>query len=250
MGALYKKARRANRISLNDQDKRDFFYETVCDFTQKDWQFFFKAWGINLSNISLNKMAARYPLMTQEIWKYNPLTKTGGDTQIDLYNRSFWTATANSWSTQEGSNGFIANAFDGSLTTYWHTNYGGGTGPTSPPFTITVNMGRNLPVKGFSVALRQSGSGVATAVKNIMVEVSDDNITWTAINTLFIPTSTPAVPQTRAGFISLNLSQGLQNFELPAPLSFRYFRFTIPTAADNNNNSANSALSEINVIKP
>ena len=242
MTALYEKARRATRISISDQDKRDFVYETLCDYTRQDWQLFFKSWGIAISNISINKMSAQYPLMTQEIWKYNPLTRTGGDSFVDLYSRSFWTITANSFATNEGTNGAAIRLLDGSLTTYWHSSYGTGTGPTSPAYTITVDMQRVLPVQGFSVALRQSGTGVATAVKNMRVEVSNDNSTWTQLNTF--------TPQTLPGYITLAKVQGLQQFLLPAPVSFRYFRFTIPTTADNDNNATSSALSEINVIKP
>jgi hypothetical protein len=242
MSELYKKARRASRISANDQDKRDFVYEALCDFTRQDWQLFFKAWGITISNISIAKMSTIYPLMTQEIWKYNPLTRSGGDSFIDLYSRSLWTVTANSFATNEGTNGYVSNLVDGNLATYWHSNYGTGTGPTAPPFAITVDMQRVLPVKGFSVALRNSGTGVTTAVKNIKVEVSNDNSTWTAVTTFS--------PQTTPNYITLAKIQGLQNFVMPSTISFRYFRFTIPTAADNDGNSSNSALSEINVIKP
>jgi hypothetical protein len=242
MTALYEKSRKANRISITDQDKRDFVYETICDYTHKDWLLFFKAWGITIGAPSAAKMAALYPLMTQEIWKYNPLTRTGGNTVVDLYNRALWTVTASSFATNEGTNGTANNLVDGSLTTYWHSNYGTGTGPTSPPFTITVDMQRSLPVAGVSIALRNSGSGVATAVKNMKLEVSDNNTTWTAVNTF--------TPQTLPGYITLAKIQGLQNFMMPAPMSFRYFRLSVPTSADNDANSVNSALSEINVIKP
>lgn len=242
MTELYKRARRAVRISLTDQDKRDFVYEALCDYTRNDWQLFFKAWGIAISNISVAKMSALYPLMTQEIWKYNPLTRTGGDTYIDLYNRALWTITSNSFATNEGTNGNATNLLDGSLTTYWHSNYGTGTGPTTPLYTITADLTRILPVKGFSIALRNSGTTVATAVKNMKVEVSSDNITWTPVNTF--------TPQTLPNYITLAKVQGLQNFLMPANLSFRYFRLSVPTVADNDNNATSSALSEINVIKP
>jgi hypothetical protein len=242
MTELYKRTRRAVRISLTDQDKRDFVYEALCDYTRTDWQLFFKSWGIAISNISVAKMSALYPLMTQEIWKYNPLTRTGGDTYIDLYNRALWTITSNSFATNEGTNGNSTNLLDGSLTTYWHSNYGTGTGPTTPLYTITVDMTRVLPVKGFSIALRNSGTTVATAVKNMKVEVSSDNVTWTPVNTF--------TPQTLPNYITLAKVQGLQNFIMPSNLSFRYFRLSVPTVADNDNNATSSALSEINVIKP
>jgi hypothetical protein len=186
-------------------------------------------------------MGALYPLSFQEIWKYNPLTKTGGDTQADP--RTIWNPTASSWSTSEGTNGFIANAFDGSFTTYWHSNYGTGTGPTTPPHTITVDMVVPTTIKGFSAALRQSGTGTATRVKNIRVQVSDDNINWT--NVTFAPGAS-----TIAGAFTLVNQQGLQSFNLTANITARYFRYVISAAADNDPSGNNSALSEINIVRP
>lgn len=247
MAALYKKARRANRISINDQDKRDFFYETLCEYTGLDWRLFFQKWGIAVSNISLNKMTA-LPLMLQEIWKYNPLTRTGGDTQADP--KQVWTMTGNSWATNEGTNGFVERAFDGLTTTYWHSSYGTGTGPTSPNantgnspgFHITVDMVKPTDIKGFRIALRQSGAGVATVVRNVKVEVSNDNNTWSLAS---FQTASPR----GAGFVTLAEVQGLQSFNLTATQTARYFRVSIPTNADNKNNGTSSALSEIDIIR-
>lgn len=237
MAALYQKARRANRISVNDQQKRDFVYETLCDYTRQDWRLFFKAWGIAVSNIALSRMA-QYPLMTQKIWEYNPITRVGGDSKADI--RFLWAgATANSFATNEGaSNGVIGAALDGSFTTYWHSNYGTGTGPTATPYIVTIDLGRSAPITGFSAALRQSGTGVATGVKEITVEVSDDNANWRPVT---FSTSGTTV-------FTMNMTQGLQTFNLSTPVNVRYFRYRIPNAAANNNNGASSALSEINIV--
>ncbi len=239
---LYKKTRRSNRISLTDQNKRDFVYETLCDFTRRDMRAFFRAWGITVSTISLNKMAGVYPLSFQEIWKYNPLTKTGGDTEI-ADKRVVWVPTASSWSTSEGTNGTINNAFDGSFTTYWHSNYGTGTGPTAPTHTITVDMAVPTVIKGFSAALRQSGTGTATRIKNIRVQVSDDNINWT-------PVTFVTGASTIAGAMTLLNQQGLQSFNLTADITARYFRYVVSATSDNDPTGNNSALSEINIVRP
>lgn len=239
---LYKKARRSNRISITDQNKRDFVYEALCEFTRRDMRAFFKAWGIMISTISLNKMAGVYPLSFQEIWKYNPLTKANGDTEV-ADKRMVWNATVNSWATNEGTNGFIANAFDNSLTTYWHSNYGTGTGPTSPQYTITVDMIYPTVIKGFSAALRQSGSGTATRVKNIRVQVSNDNVNW---NDVTFVTGASTIPSA----MTLGTQQGLQSFDLTANITARYFRYVIASTADNNPTANSSALSEINIVRP
>ena len=229
MGELYKKARRASRISLTDIDKHDFVYEAICDFTRKDWQLFFQKWGILISNVSMAKMSAKYPLMTQEIWKYNPLTRTGGNTIFDLYSPTLWTVTATSTATQEGS---LAGVTDGNATTYWHCVYN-----QAPPHRITVNMNNSLPIKGFTFTQRQGGG---RNIKNLTVEVSNDGTTWT--------------PVSGSPFL-LQKTDAAQNFNLPANITTRWFRVSVLTAADTYNTSTspdnnNTALAELNVIKP
>ncbi len=98
-------------------------------------------------------------------------------------------------------------------------------------------------IKGFSAALRQSGTGTATRVKNIRVQVSDDNITWTPV--MFAPGAS-----TIAGAMTLVNMQGLQSFNLTANITARYFRYVVSAAADNDPSGNNSALSEINIVRP
>ncbi|MES2777591.1 MAG: M60 family metallopeptidase [Bacteroidota bacterium] len=231
MGELYKKARRATRISLSDIDKHDFVYEAICDFTRQDWQIFFQKWGILISNVSVAKMSAKYPLMLQEIWKYNPLNRTGGTTTFDPYSRTLWTVTATSTATQEGS---LAGLTDGNPTTYWHTVYN-----QAPAHRITVNMNNNanLPIKGFTFTQRQGGG---RNIKNLVVEISNDGTTWT--------------PVSGSPFL-LQRIDAAQNFLLPANIVTKWFRVSVLTAADTYNTGTapdinNTALAEINVIKP
>ena len=236
MTELYKKARRAQRPSNNDQDKRDFVYETLCDFTRKDWRFFFNAWGMTVSNVSLTAIENKgYQLATQEIWKYNPLTGTGGNTFIDLYARSNWTVTFTSSNAEGvGSAGSVqAAVLDGNPATYWHTAYG----PSTMPQVITVDMGRTLPIKGFSFVQRQS---LSRNIKNLKVEISTDNANWTAVD------GSPLL---------LQRITAEQFFNLPSQVNARYFRLSILSASDTYNGSAapdgnNVCLADLNVIKP
>lgn len=232
MAELYKKARRANRISITDQDKRDFFYETISDYTKKDWQLFFKAWGINISNISINKISSRYNLMSQEIWKYNPLTRTGGDTFVDLYNRGLWTITPSSEEAGgEGPapNGRAVAVLDGNLTTFWHSNWSV-TSP-NPPHILTFDMGRALDIKGFKIWQRQS---LTRNIKNMVVEVSLNGTTWTTVD------GSP---------FALQRIAAEQQILLPATTRVRYFRFTVPAITDIYDGKF-AALAEVDVIKP
>lgn len=232
MTELYKKSRRANRISLTDQDKRDFVYETISDYTKKDWQLFFKAWGIAISNISIKKISDRYALMSQEIWKYNPLTRTGGDTHVNLYARSLWTVTPSSEEAGgEGPapNGRAVAVLDGNVGTFWHSNWSGAS--PNPPHVLTFDMGRALDIKGFKILQRQS---LTRNIKNLVVEISTDGTNWTTV------AGSP---------FALQRSAAEQLITLPATTRVRYFRFTVPTQADIYDGKF-AALAEVDVIRP
>lgn len=231
MGELYKKTRRATRISLTDIDKHDFVYEAICEFTHKDWRLFFSAWGITVSSISQNKMGALYPLMTQEIWKYNPLTKTGGNTLYDPYSKSGWVVTVSSVNAEGGGNG-INVLVDGVASTYWHSAY-----DVAMPHIITVDMGKQLDIKGFSFLQRQN---LNRNIKNLKVETSTDGTTWT--------------PVTGSPFLLQRIAAE-QFYTLPTTINVRYFKLSVlaqpdtynaGTGADNNNTS----LAEVSIIKP
>ena len=240
MKELYKKARRATRFAQTDQDMRDFFFETVCDFTHRDMLPFFNAWAILVSNISTDKMAQKWPLMDLpaggELWRYNPMNHQYiMFVAPDPFVRSNWNIAANSEQlTGEGSgNGPATAMLDDNLDTYWHSSYSSG-GSTTPPFIITVFLGGGSAViNGFAFAQRQSGTGTARAVKNIEVETSTDGNSWAI-----------------AGTFALQDIQGLQNFTLPGTITAKYFRLTISTVDDIYDGTPYASLSEINIIKP
>ena len=240
MTELYKKARRATRISLSDQDKRDFVYETLCDFTHKDWLYFFKAWGINISNISKAKMSALYPIMNQEIWKYNPLTGLGGDDifNLDPYAKSNW--SIKSFSSQESEanegpgNGLATAIIDGNQLTYWHSQYD--PNDAIPPHILVVDIGKSLPINGFLFTQREY---YYRNIKNLKVETSNDGITWTVVSgspfLLAEGTVSPNLPQTKT---------------LPATITCRYFKLTVVSTSDVYDGTNYASLAEVDVTHP
>lgn len=240
MGELYKRARRAVRLSLTDQDKRDFVYEALCDYTRKDWAIFFIKWGIGVSNVSRNKMS-KYPIMNQEIWKYNPLTRTGGDTFFnpDPYANSNW--TIHSFSSEEAGgegavSGYAKAIIDGDVNSFWHSRWNGAQ--PEPPHWIIVDFSnilsptRSIDVAGFRFWQRQS---LTRNIKTVRIEVSNNLTTWT---------------QVAGSPFNLLSVAAEQTLTLPAPINCRYVRLTVPTRADIYDGTQYAALGEFNVIKP
>jgi len=229
MTQLYKNARRAERMSLTDQAKRDFLFETICQYTGLNWITFFRQWGIAVSNISQNKYA-HLLLLNQNITTYNPLTRTGGDGE---FGRSIWTVTPSSEEAGgEGAapQGRAVAVLDGNATTFWHSRWS--TNEASHPHTLTFDMfGRN-PVQGFRITQRENGS---RNIKYLTIEVSNDNQNWTPV---------PGSP------FELARANGPQDLMLPEVLNVRYFRVGTQTAADVYDGSKYAALAEVDIIKP
>ena len=237
MTELYRRSRRAVRQSSTTLAKHDFVYETVSDYTHKDWQVFFRQWGITISNTAIARVAAKgYPTMLQEIWKYNPYTRTGGDTYIDPYSRSTWSIV--SYSSEEPSgegppNGLAASILDGNLNTFWHSQWAART--ATPPHYIIIDLGAAtkvpLSISGFRYAHR---AGLARRAAKIDIEVSNDNANWTLVS---------GSPFTLAAVA------GLQTFNFASPVTTRYIKISAPNATYAADGSDFLAIGEFEVFK-
>lgn len=177
MTKLYTEARHAQRLANNDLDKHDFTYEKLSEYAQLDLSAFFDAWGINISKQSVNKVSAKYPLMTKQVWTYNPLNKTGGTANI--------VPTILMLNSSQSNEGSPAAMLDNNSTTYWHSQYSPApTAAQSYPFTIIYSQNVRTPIKGMFFFPRNS---TAQRVKDIEILISDDNVNFTSVGTTQIP---------------------------------------------------------------
>ncbi len=220
---LYRAAREVDTLSANDQEKRDFFYETLSDFMQKDTKLFFSAWGIPLSANAKNKVAAEgYDLLTTTLWTYDPVQDTGGTGHLNPYNNTSWSVVSTSSHTDPGS-----NAIDGDANTFWQSDWSHGA---TPPHSITIDMGLTLQVGSFYFMQRLDNLGVVQ-IKFVQVEVSNDGENWTYLKTFHLQEH-PNDPK--------------QVFRLDQQHTFRYFKLVIPTVASLYG-SRDLALAEVGV---
>lgn len=172
MAYLYRRTRHAQRYSLTDLDKHDFLYEAVCEYTGLDYYKFFLAWGIQVSQQSRDLMGARYPeKLKQDIWNYNPLTKTGGDNVVDYsLPRSEWAVYFDSQEI-EGEDGAATNILDGNVNTFWHSQWYAAS-PAYPHY-LTIDMKENHDdLHGIYITLRQNNIG--TQPKHMEVWLGPD----------------------------------------------------------------------------
>jgi hypothetical protein len=232
MAYLYTKTRNATRLSNNIQDRKDFFYESVSEYTQTDFFPFMQAWGINVSLQSRRAIAAKgYPKLRKEIWKYDPISNTGGDTDIPTkfdYARTSWSIVG--FSTEEPNEGAAPQGravavLDGDLNTFWHTQWSGTDQP--PPHHIIIDMKEEIDVKGFFFYLRQNSANGRP--RNIEILVSADNQTWRSLGTHDLANSTAR-----------------QEVVLSGLEKFQYMRFNFND--QNHVNNVHATMAEIGVF--
>lgn len=235
MPYLYAQGRRTLRPPTSNILKHDFVYTNLCDFTQINWQPFFEAWGIQLSNIAIAQMTAKYPMLTKEVWKYNHNTRTGGNTLIpDPYLRTSWRIA--SFSSEEAGgegpiNGRAAVIIDGDPATFWHSRWSSNT--ANPPHSIVIDFTKKISFNQFYYAQRSSGG---RRIKNLHIELSNDNVTWT---------TAPGSP-----FLMSNTNFGIINYNFPSTVSARYIRIGTKTNADAYDGTNFAAIGEFGIIKP
>jgi len=149
MTRLYTKTRHALRTSNNDQDRIDFVYNELCDFTGINMLPFFDHWGLRVSEQQQDIVGVHnYPYLDKQIWLYDPRTKTGGDEPFTYVpagkDRSEWKVL--NYDSQVDKYP-AENTLDGDNGTFWSIVYSG----TIPPYPhhITFDMGSKQKIMGF-----------------------------------------------------------------------------------------------------
>lgn len=122
------------------------------------------------------------------------------------------------------NNGHAIHALDGKGDTFWHTQWQGGE--PMPPHHITIDMGKEQELMGFSYLTRDFGGSWP---KECRIEVSKDGSNW----------------ETAATFTDLPAS-GATEFRsfFPKPVEARYFKMIITSGYG----GASTHVAEINVF--
>lgn len=180
MSYLYRKARHAQRYSLNDLAMHDFLYEAVCEYTHLDYFKFFEAWGIDLSVQAREQMGNQYPnKVATDIWNYNPITKTGGDKVVDYsVPRIEWLVDFDSEekSGEGADNGTADKVLDGDVNTFWHSQWAGAT-PPYPHYLVIDMKEEQKDLHGIYFTQRQSNQSVRPKHVEIWLGPDKDHLT-------------------------------------------------------------------------
>lgn len=131
---------------------------------------------------------------------------------LNLYAKTSWTITANSVTSQE--NAPARAIIDGNASTFWHSNYGQGTGPTSWPYFFVIDMKESKEIN--SVVYTARPTGINGIVKDYELYVSDS------------PDNFPTTPAAK-GSINVNTAEKAY-IALSATVTGRYVKFVLVNA--------------------
>ncbi|WP_286863030.1 MULTISPECIES: M60 family metallopeptidase [Sphingobacterium] len=232
---IYSKARNENFTSSLDQGKRDYFYRQLCNFTGKDFNRFFIAWGIPVSSSAKREMREKYPPMDRAIWEYNPLTFTGGEGVLQpryFLPSGLFEFTANVATATNESTGKFSAMTDGDPNTYWHTCWSGCSIPTTLPVELTMNMKEVNVFKGFYYKNRAN----STFATKVNVFISKDNKNWTDMGQYALASASQTTAQNAA----------MKEFTFSNLVEAQYVKFVFPDP--NTGGDIHVAIAELGVF--
>ncbi|MGO4292034.1 discoidin domain-containing protein [Chitinophaga sp. RAB17] len=143
-----------------------------------------------------------------------------------VYDRTNWQVIG--FSSQEANgegagNGKVINALDGNASTYWHSQWQGGS--PGPPHFFVVDMGEVKTLHGFSFLDRQSDN--SGKPQDVVIETSKDNTTWATV-----------------GSFTLANTKDLQTKVVSSFTDARYFKITVQSSY----NASYTHLAELNAF--
>ncbi|MBO9618885.1 MAG: M60 family metallopeptidase [Niabella sp.] len=220
------------RNFISDGERKDYFYESLCEYTGLNCILFFQAWGINISANKQNEMAGRFPTkLNKNIWAYNPFTRTGGDSTVTyLPGQPFatdkWVVTADAEETTS-EDGRAVNVKDGDITTYWHTKVSATPQPPYPHYLL-IDMQETRSVSAALLTQRQQGTANPSRPKHFIIYVGSTSV---------------QANMTKAFEGDLANGDALQRFNFTTPVAGQYIRIVFTTGQATFNDASMAEVS-------
>lgn len=188
MTYIYKRAREARFTSANDQSKVDFFYEALSEYTKMDMEpYLTVGWGIFPSAVSKRYIAEEkeLPILNTKVWKFNPVTGTGGEEPYDdsPYNKNSWQVAVSSNHVGDGGGG--PALIDNDPTTFWHTPWSEDRPKWPHYFTLTFTA----PIDIAGIKLYNRHNNAADGPKDFKIQSSVDGVNFTDVSSTLMMVS-------------------------------------------------------------
>lgn len=190
--------------------------------------FYLKNCGFFSENTSYGVTFSRTPSGTAPEIDFSSLPEPEAPVEVTPVDRSNWSVI--DYSSQEdqggeGETGLATDVLDNDLQTYWHSCWSNCT--PAPPHHITIDMGDLTTIDGLRFNQRQS---LSRSVKEIRIEVSNDNSTWTSLGTFEL--------QNTAGTQDITFSNSQQ---------CRYMKFIATSAFDGADHAAMAEITAFSI---
>ena len=131
--------------------------------------------------------------------------------------RENWKVTVNSNHPDGDNHCAPEKVLDGDLGTFWHNNYGGGTGTSNMPYTLTFELPTAQNFSSFAYAPRQNNDN--GHMKDYVLSVSDNGLNWRGV---------------KSGSIKSD-GNALRWVDLDRTVNAKYVRLTIASNMANDN---------------
>jgi hypothetical protein len=220
------------------------FYSSLCDYFKRNFAPMFDHYGYVIPDRVRTEIDNKdYPLIDKTIWRYNPLSSNPagdvGDYDNSKYryyfDRSAWTVMALDANFNDNFHGETRRpelTIDGSISTWWHTNYSVSPLPPLPHYMV-YDMQEKQTVAGLFIARGTADRPIRRIIVEIYegnneIDVHDKNIVWKQIGEI-----RPFYEQWQSsdGFLQnggLPRSRNeLRFFDLAGNVSCRYIRLKL-----------------------
>ncbi len=137
-----------------------------------------------------------------------------GNAREQLSNTGFTVIAASSEATNEGTGNRKEAVVDGNESSYWHTNWGSGSGSQNYPYTLDIQLSEEMQAENIEQIVLYQGRGTSYRAKTVEVYYSTNNSTWTKVGSEFTlddvarPTLTLASVITGKKYIRLKFNTG------------------------------------------
>lgn len=164
----WRKAVRDGKSFFNDADGESSLFRALCDYYKEDLTPFYEHWGVAISDNDRD-YAAKYPLVSKEIWKIDLLSKSNVFAKVGNYDKNKFRYRNNrqNWTIYAADSAYVhdnfdkeysdsknfrrpENLLDGSRSTSWRSYLANdGDSPYPLPYYIVIDMQKSQDLDGF-----------------------------------------------------------------------------------------------------
>lgn len=164
----WRKAVRDGKANFGNGDSESSLFRALCDYYKENLTPFYEHWGVIISDNDRD-YAAKYPLVSKELWKIDLLSKSNVLAKVGNYDKNKFRYRNNrqNWTVYAADSAYVhdnfdkeysdsknfrrpENLLDGSRNSFWRSYLSGdGDSPYPLPYYIVIDMQKAQAMDGF-----------------------------------------------------------------------------------------------------